>query len=85
MAANNLRTDKIWMDGDLIPFDEAKVHVLTHSLHYGMAPFEGIRCYKGDNGRSAIFRLKEHIRRLFDSAHILEMAIPFSQEELIKA
>jgi branched-chain amino acid aminotransferase len=85
LAANNLRTDKIWMDGELIPFDEAKVHVLTHSLHYGMAPFEGIRCYKGDNGRSAIFRLKEHIRRLFDSAHILEMTIPFSQEELIKA
>jgi branched-chain amino acid aminotransferase len=73
------------MDGKLIPFDEAKIHVLTHSLHYGMAPFEGIRCYKGDNGRSAIFRLKEHIRRLFDSAHILEMAIPFSQEELIQA
>ena len=85
MAANNLRTDKIWMDGKMIPFDEAKVHVLTHSLHYGMAVFEGMRCYKGDNGRSAIFRPKEHIRRLFDSAHILEMHIPFSQEEIVKA
>jgi branched-chain amino acid aminotransferase len=85
LAANNLRTEKIWMDGQLIPFDEAKVHVLTHSLHYGMAVFEGIRCYECANGRSAIFRLNEHIRRLFDSAHIMEMKIPFAPEEIIKA
>ncbi len=73
------------MDGALIPYDEANVHVLSHSLHYGLAVFEGMRCYKSDNGRSAIFRGPEHIRRLFDSAHIVEMQIPFSQEELLKA
>ena len=85
MAVNGLRTDKIWMDGGLIPFDQANIHVLTHSLHYGLAVFEGMRCYKCDDGRSAIFRAREHIRRLFDSAHIVEMPIPFSQEELVKA
>ena len=85
MAANGLRTDKIWIDGGLIPYDEANIHVLSHSLHYGLAVFEGMRCYKSDNGRSAIFRGPEHIRRLFDSAHIVEMQIPFSQEELLKA
>src|SRR6266849_812513 len=73
------------MDGGLIPWDEAKIHVLTHSLHYGMAAFEGMRCYKGDDGRSAIFRAREHIRRLFDSAHIVEMPMPFAQEEILKA
>jgi branched-chain amino acid aminotransferase len=73
------------MDGALIPYDEANVHVLSHSLHYGLAVFEGMRCYKVDGGRSAIFRAREHIRRLFDSAHIIEMQIPFSQEEVIKA
>lgn len=81
----SLRTDKIWMDGVMVPYDEASVHVLSHSLHYGLAVFEGIRCYKSDNGRSAIFRGPEHIRRLFDSAHIIEMQIPFSREETLKA
>ena len=84
MAANGLRTDKIWMDGAMVPFEEANVHVLTHSLHYGLAVFEGMRCYKCDDGRSAIFRSAEHIRRLFDSAHIMQMHIPFSQEEIVK-
>ncbi len=73
------------MDGEMVPFDQANVHVLTHSLHYGLAVFEGMRCYKSENGRSAIFRAQEHIRRLFDSAHIMEMHIPFSQEEVVKA
>ena len=73
------------MDGEMVPYDQANVHVLTHSLHYGLAVFEGMRCYKSDNGRSAIFRGPEHIRRLFDSAHIVEMQIPFSQEEVLKA
>jgi len=73
------------MDGEMVPFDQANVHVLTHSLHYGLAVFEGMRCYKSENGRSAIFRAQEHIRRLFDSAHIIEMHIPFSQEEVVKA
>jgi branched-chain amino acid aminotransferase len=85
LAASNLRSDKIWLDGELVPYDEANVHILTHSLHYGLAVFEGMRCYKSANGRSAIFRGSEHIRRLFDSAHILEMKIPFSQEEMLKS
>jgi len=85
LAASSLRSDKIWLDGVLVPYDEANVHILTHSLHYGLAVFEGMRCYKGANGRSAIFRGPEHIRRLFDSAHILEMKIPFSQEEILKS
>ncbi len=85
MAADGLRTDKIWMDGGLVPYDQANVHILTHSLHYGLAVFEGMRCYKGADGRSAIFRGREHIRRLFDSAHIVEMPLPFSQEEILKA
>ena len=85
MAASNIRSDKIWLDGALVPYDEAKIHVLTHSLHYGLAVFEGMRCYKGDDGRSAIFRAREHIRRLIESAHIVEMPIPYGSEELLKA
>jgi len=85
LAASSLRTDKIWMDGGMVPYDEANIHVLTHSLHYGLAVFEGMRCYKCADGRSAIFRGREHIRRLFESALILEMKIPFSPEELLKA
>ncbi|MFZ0888976.1 MAG: branched-chain amino acid transaminase [Candidatus Binataceae bacterium] len=83
--ASGIRSDKIWIDGAMVPYDEAKVHILTHSLHYGLAVFEGMRCYETDGSRSAIFRAREHIRRLFDSAHILEMAVPFSDEELLKA
>ena len=85
MAANSLRTEKIWMDGTLVPYDEANIHVLTHSLHYGLAVFEGMRCYKTDDGRSAMFRAHEHIRRLLESGHIVEMPIPYSGEELVKA
>jgi branched-chain amino acid aminotransferase len=85
LAASNLRTDKIWLDGTMVPYDEANVHVLTHSLHYGLAVFEGMRCYKSDDGRSAIFRAHEHIRRLLESAHIVEMPIPYSGEELVKS
>lgn len=73
------------MDGNLVSYDEATVHVLTHSLHYGLAVFEGMRCYKTDDGRSAMFRAHEHIRRLLESAHIVEMPIPYSGEELVKA
>jgi branched-chain amino acid aminotransferase len=84
-AVSSLRTDKIWLDGAMVPYDQANVHVLTHSLHYGLAVFEGMRCYKCVDGRSAIFRGREHIRRLFESALILEMPIPYSPEELLKA
>ncbi len=74
----------IWMDGELIPFDQARVHVLTHTLHYGYGVFEGIRAYARPDG-SHVFRLGEHIRRLFDSAHIIGLEIPFRQGELLEA
>jgi branched-chain amino acid aminotransferase len=75
----------IWFDGKLIPWAQARVHVLAHSLHYGLGVFEGIRCYRCTDGRSAIFRLPEHIRRLRDSARIAQIELPFSQEELERA
>lgn len=67
----------IWFDGKLIPWDEAQVPLLTHTLHYGLGVFEGIRAYHCVDGRTAIFRLPEHIRRLFDSAHVMQIDIPF--------
>ncbi len=76
---------KIWFDGELVDWDDANVHVLTHSLHYGLGVFEGIRCYKTSDGRSSVFRLEEHIRRLFDSAKICMMEIPFTQEQVVEA
>ena len=75
----------IWMDGELVPWADAKVHVLTHSLHYGVAVFEGIRCYPQPDGKGAIFRLREHVRRLFESAHICLMEMPFSKEQVFEA
>ncbi len=78
------KTDKIWMDGVLVDWDEAKVHVLTHTLHYGSGVFEGIRAYATDRG-PAVFRLTDHMRRLHDSASLLMMDIPFSVEELVEA
>jgi branched-chain amino acid aminotransferase len=72
----------IWLDGRFVPWDEANVHVLTHTLHYGLGVFEGLRCYRCDDGSSAIFRLKEHTRRLFDSAHILGIRIPYSPDTI---
>jgi len=79
------KTERIWLDGALVPWDEAQVHVLTHTLHYGLGVFEGIRCYEGRDGVSAIFRLAEHIDRLFGSAHVLDMAMPWSREQLSEA
>jgi branched-chain amino acid aminotransferase len=75
---------KIWMDGKLVNWADANVHILTHTLHYGTGAFEGIRCYKTKKG-SAIFRLKEHIDRLFDSCHILNIRPPYSSEKITKA
>ena len=75
---------KIWMDGSLVDWADAKVHVLTHSLHYGLAAFEGLRCYKGKSG-SAIFKLHEHVDRLFDSAHIGMMTIPYEKKQIAEA
>lgn len=77
-------TSFIWMDGKLVPWKEATVHVLTHTLHYGLGVFEGIRCYKGKSG-TAIFRLQEHVERLLGSARIVQIKIPFSQKEIEQA
>lgn len=84
-GASEVQTSKIWLDGTFVPYEEARIHVLTHSLHYGYGVFEGLRCYRGEDGRSAIFRAPEHVRRLFDSAHILGIKIPFSQDEILAA
>ncbi len=78
------RDGKIWMDGEWVEWRDAKVHVLTHTLHYGAGVFEGLRAYHTDQG-PAIFRLEEHTDRLFRSAHILNMEIPFSKEEINQA
>jgi len=79
------KVDYIWMDGKLVAWDEATVHVLTHTLHYGLGVFEGIRCYKCGARGSAVFRLAEHVRRLFDSAHICQIKIPFTQPQIVDA
>jgi branched-chain amino acid aminotransferase len=79
------KTKKIWMDGKFVDWDDAQVHVLSHTLHYGVGVFEGIRCYKTEGGGSAIFRLKEHVDRLFASAHIVLLTIPFSHEKICDA
>ncbi|HEY7105454.1 MAG TPA: branched-chain amino acid transaminase [Acidimicrobiia bacterium] len=78
------KTEHIWMDGALVPWDEARVHVLTHSLHYGSGVFEGIRTYSTVHG-PAVFRLTDHIERLLDSAKLLMMEIPYSRDELVEA
>ncbi len=78
------RDGSIWYDGKLVPWRDATTHVLTHSLHYGMGVFEGVRAYKTDRG-TAIFRLKEHTDRLFNSAHIFGIKIPFSREQIMQA
>ena len=78
------RDGKIWKDGKLVDWRDANLHMLTHSLHYGMAVFEGVRAYKTVDG-TAIFRLREHTQRLFNSAKIFQMAIPFDMETLIEA
>ena len=77
------RDGYIWLDGEWVDWREAKVHVLTHTLHYGLGVFEGIRAYHAQKG-TAIFRLQEHTDRLFRSAHIMNMQMPFSKEELNK-
>jgi branched-chain amino acid aminotransferase len=75
------RDGVIWLDGEMVPWREAKVHVLTHTLHYGMGVFEGVRAYKTETD-TAIFRLQDHTKRLFDSAHILGMDIPYDMQTL---
>src|SRR3989337_1035313 len=84
MTTMDDRDGVIWFDGKLVPWRDAKVHVLTHTLHYGMGVFEGIRAYKTAKG-TAIFRLQAHVDRLFRSAHILGMAMPFDKQDLFEA
>jgi branched-chain amino acid aminotransferase len=78
------KTKKIWMDGKLIDWDDAKIHILTHALHYGTAVFEGIRCYNSVKG-PAVFRLKDHMKRFLNSAKIYFMKVPFDHDHLCKA
>lgn len=77
-------SEKIWMDGKLVNWADASVHILTHSLHYGLSAFEGIRCYQGKGG-SAVFRLQEHVDRLFESAHITQLDIPYDRKQVADA
>jgi branched-chain amino acid aminotransferase len=78
------KADKIWYNGELIDWDDAKIHVLSHVVHYGSSVFEGMRCYSTKKG-PACFRMVDHVRRLFDSAKIYRMPIPYSQEEVTEA
>jgi len=78
------KSEKIWMNGRFVPWDEAKVHVLTHALHYGSSVFEGMRCYETPKG-PAVFRLRDHVRRLLLSAKIYKMNVPYGEDELVEA
>jgi branched-chain amino acid aminotransferase len=84
-ASKRVTGEKIWIDGGFVDWDAARVHILTHTLHYGLGVFEGIRCYRTADGRSAVFRLGDHVRRLFDSAHINLMQIPFEPQAIEEA
>ena len=77
-------TEKIWMNGELVAWDDARIHILTHTLHYGMGVFEGIRAYETADG-PAVFRLTDHIERLHNSAKIMMMDLPYSVDELVEA
>lgn len=76
------KTEKIWVDGELIAWDDAHDHVLTHTLHYGLGAFEGIRAYRCGDGRTAVFRLGDHVERLLDSCHIGTLEIPYGRDQL---
>ncbi len=78
-ASGEVTGEKIWLDGEFVDWDAANIHLLTHTLHYGLGVFEGIRCYRTADGRSSVFQLDTHVRRLFASAHINMLEIPFSQ------
>lgn len=79
------KLQKIWLDGELVAWDDAKVHVLTHSLHYGLGAFEGIRAYKRANGKSYVFRLREHLDRLFDTCKMVLLQPRFTREQIAAA
>ena len=84
-SSSLLRSDQIWLDGQLMKWEQGQVHIMTHALHYGLGAFEGIRAYRTHDGRLAVFRLQEHIDRLFDSAHICMMKMPFTREQVVEA
>jgi len=85
MSDGGISGEKIWLDGGFVDWADANVHILTHTLHYGLGVFEGIRCYRTGDGRSAVFRLDEHVRRLFDSARINLIEIPFPADAIRSA
>ena len=80
----NGRTNKIWRDGQLVNWDDATIHVMSHVVHYGSSVFEGVRCYETPSG-GAIFRAREHMRRLVDSCKIYRMPLNYSSDELVQA
>jgi len=79
------KLDSIWIDGQLVPWDHATDHLLAHTMHYGVGAFEGIRAYHRTDGRTAIFRLREHIERLLDSSVICTMDVPYSRDQIMQA
>jgi branched-chain amino acid aminotransferase len=79
------KVQKIWIDGALVDWDDANVHILTHTLHYGLGAFEGIRAYKRQNGQTTVFRLKEHVDRLFDSCKLILMKPEYTREQVMTA
>lgn len=80
-----IESEFIWMDGKLVPYNDAKVHVLSHTLHYGLGVFEGIRSYAQKNGKGGVFKLDEHVRRLVDSAKMCRMELPWSRDQIREA
>jgi len=76
------KTERVWLNGSLVAWDDANVHILTHTLHYGLGVFEGIRCYRADDGAGNVFRLKEHVERLFGSARIVEIAMGHTRDQI---
>lgn len=83
-SSKGVRADQIWLDGKFLPWDDGNVPLMTHALHYGLGVFEGIRAYKTVDGRLAIFRLREHMRRLIDSAHICMLPVPYNEDQLME-
>ena len=80
-----IESKTIWFDGEFVPFDEANVHVLSHTLHYGLGAFEGIRAYEQPDGRAGIWRLEEHLERFLDSLKMMRLECPYSMDDLIDA
>ena len=80
-----IESQYIWMDGEMLPFEQANVHILSHTLHYGLGAFEGIRAYRQKDGSGGIFKLDEHLERLFDSAKMCRMKMPFEFETVRQA